>query len=606
MAVHRRPLRQALARGVLAVAVTAGVMVSAGPPSVSAPESEPPAPAALAGSVTVPTGTMFTVANDHFMGFPGLFNGSSTNGEGVRGSRMIAGYNANRDAVGAASVVLRESTDGGGVWDMFPSADGRLQPMNFYRMSVASGAVYAIDFEDLYTTRGEDANGNRNCAVQWCREVFNRRMLAGSTWVDVDDAKVYFGGKTVAWARFHQGPVLMSDAKTLLSTIYGRYNGDHGWAWFTGVVRSTNAGKDWNLVHEFSLSPAQGFTEPSLAPTSDGGLIAVLRKDEDFKSRNIPSNLALYTVRSDDQTGENWDAPVELSEVGGNSPSVELLGNGSLVLASGRPNNQLRFSYDGTGATWDGPYVPWINVPTTGGETAPEEFVDWYKYDQDSAGCCLYRPMEHLGSSGTMGVEAVSGNQAFVIGDNCGSGWGCPCPWGAGWMCPQRAGGYPRGTTHGLWKTTVTVNNGRPGRLDLPSMFRSDQLTVVETSFSRYGWCPDGISGCRQSYAAFAFDGDIRSDTSLVTAGRSVTLRLPRSYQLTGVGLHLHLQGASDVRIQVSTDGVTFTTPARAARDGYLRPFAGPVTAQYVRISDPNAITDPTAAFLHEVELYGS
>jgi hypothetical protein len=205
-----------------------------------------------------------------------------------------------------------------------------------------------------------------------------------------------------------------------------------------------------------------------------------------------------------------------------------------------------------------------------------------------------------------MGVEAISGTQALVIGDNCGSGWGCPCPWGAGWMCPQRAGGYTRGTTHGLWKTTVTVNNGRTGRLDLPAMFRNDQLTVVETSFSRYGLCPDGIAGCRQSYAAFAFDGDVRSDTSLVTPNRSVTLRLPRAYQLTGVGLHMNLQGSADARIEVSTNGATFVTPARAARDGYLRPFAAPVTAQYVRISDPNTITNTLEAFLNEVELYGS
>lgn len=507
-------------------------------------------------------------------------------------------------------MVLRESTDANReVWGTFDSADGFLQPMNFYRLPVASGAVYAIDFEDLYTTRGK-VGDTPNCGIQWCREVFNRRMLAGSTWVDVaEDAKVYFAGKKVAWARFHQGPILMSDGRTLLSTMYGRYAELENWAWFTGVVRSTDGGQNWELVHEFSVTPTQSFAEPSLAPTSDGRLIAVLRRDENFKSRAIPSNVALYTVLSEPQTdetwGENWGEPVRISADGGNSPSVELLGNGSLVLASGRTDNQLRFSYDGRGTTWDGPYRPWVNYPTTGGETSGT-FAGWYRYDADSSGCCLYRPMRHLGSSGTMGVEAISGTQALVIGDNCGSGWGCPCPWGAGWMCPQRAGGYTRGTTHGLWKTTVTVNNGRTGRLDLPAMFRNDQLTVVETSFSRYGLCPDGIAGCRQSYAAFAFDGDIRSDTSLVTPNRSVTLRLPRAYQLTGVGLHMNLQGSADARIEVSTNGATFVTPARAARDGYLRPFAAPVTAQYVRISDPNTITNTLEAFLNEVELYGS
>jgi hypothetical protein len=37
---------------------------------------------------------------------------------------------------------------------------------------------------------------------------------------------------------------------------------------------------------------------------------------------------------------------------------------------------------------------------------------------------------------------------------------------------------------------------------------------------------------------------------------------------------------------------------------GVLRPFTAPVTARYVRISDPNPGTDPAAGFLHEVELY--
>jgi hypothetical protein len=72
------------------------------------------------------------------------------------------------------------------------------------------------------------------------------------------------------------------------------------------------------------------------------------------------------------------------------------------------------------------------------------------------------------------------------------------------------------------------------------------------------------------------------------------------------VGAYAFLQGSADLRIEVSTNGTTWSTPARGARDGYLRPFGAPVSAQYLRISDPNTITDPLAAFLHEVELYGS
>jgi hypothetical protein len=73
---------------------------------------------------------------------------------------------------------------------------------------------------------------------------------------------------------------------------------------------------------------------------------------------------------------------------------------------------------------------------------------------------------------------------------------------------------------------------------------------------------------------------------------------------VTALGLHVYLQGSTDVRIETSPDGTTWSTPARGARDGIVRPFTAPVTAQFLRISDPNAITDSTAAFLHEMELY--
>ena len=142
------------------------------------------------------------------------------------------------------------------------------------------------------------------------------------------------------------------------------------------------------------------------------------------------------------------------------------------------------------------------------------------------------------------------------------------------------------------------------GKADLTTMFQRGELTVVDSPLTRYGDCAGDLGACRQSLAAYAFDGDPRADSSLVTANRGVTLRLPRPMGVTGLGLHVYLQGTTDVRIETSMDGSSWSTPARGTRDGIVRPFTAPVTARYLRISDPNAITDPTAAFLHELELY--
>lgn len=531
---------------------------------------------------------MFTSSTANFVGFPALYNGSSTNGDGFRNSRLTLGYNAERDAVGAGSVTLRQSTDGGVTWPAFPSADGRLQPMNFVRLATASGGVIGIDFEDLSVTDPKCTD------LSICRRQFNRRLMTSTGWVDAGTATATFS-RPVAWSRFHQGPVLMGDAKTLLSTMYGRYS---DLVWFTVVVRSTDGGVTWAETSQLVTSTAAGWNEAALAPTSDGGLIATIRKDENFKGA-VPANIALYTRRSANQTGAGpWDAPVRLSSDGGNSPSIELMGNGALVLASGRTDNQLRFSFDGRGTSWTAPARPWTNYATTGGDAD-----GWYSFRADANGNRVRRPMRHLGSSGTMGVESIAANRLFVVGDNCASGWGCPCPWGE-WACPHLAGGYTVGAQHALWKSIVEVDTDQWGKVDLSTLFQRDQMTVLDTTFSRYGHCPGDLDGCRQSYAAFAFDGDPRTDTSTVTPNRSVTMKLPRAYDVTALGIHAHVQGASDIRIETSLDGATWSTPARGARDGIVRPFAAPVAARYIRLSDPNAITDTTAAFLHEVELY--
>ena len=485
----------------------------------------------------VPTGLRFLTSQT---GAPALYDVSVTGADGKRATRHVL----------SAVDGTRQSADGGATWSALGASVDAV-----FRLANATGDVVAVG--------GDGAACGDNCLD------FPRRTLTTTGWADAGTATVTFS-QPVTSARFGRGVVLLGDGKTVLAPVLGTY---------PAVVRSTDGGVTWTELAQ--LATGTGWSSASLSPTADGGLIAALGRDENLRGE-VPANVALYTVKAPTQSGTGWAAPVRVAADTGNAPSVTLLGNGALVLASGRPDNVLRFSFDGRGTAWTSPTTVYQNYPTTGAA------VDgWYTPEGGTA-----RPLRHLGSSGTVGIAPLGSNRVLVTGDNCAPDWGCPTD--------TAVRGYQVDGVPALWKSPVEVDTDQWGKADLETMFQRGELAVVNSPLSCYG----DTSACRRSLAAYAFDGDPRADSSLVTGNRSVTLRLPRAVPITGLGLHVWLQGATDVRIETSVDGTTWTTPARGARDGIVRPFTAPVTARYVRISDPNPIADTTAAFLHEVELY--
>ena len=485
----------------------------------------------------VPSGQRFLTAAT---GAPALYDVSVTGADGKRASRLVL----------SASDGTRQSADSGTTWSSLGAGADAV-----FRLANAAGDVVALG--DRGTACGE------NCLS------FPRSTLTATGWTAAGTATVTFAQPVTA-ARFGRGAVLLGDGKTVLAPVSGTY---------PAVVKSTDGGVTWTEVAQ--LATGTGWSAASLSPTADGGLIAALGKDENLRGE-VPANVALYTVKAPAQSGTGWATPARVAADTGNAPSVTLLGNGTLVLSSGRPDNVLRFSFDGKGASWTSPTTVYQNYPTTGAAAD-----GWYTPAGGPA-----RPLRHLGSSGTVGVAPLSGNRVLVTGDNCAPGWGCPAD--------TRVGGYQVDGVSALWRSQVEADTDQWGKADLETMFQRGELTVVDTPLSCYG----DAGNCRQSLAAYAFDGDARADASLVTGNRSVTLKLPRAMHVTGLGLHAWLQGTADVRIETSADGTTWTTPARGTRDGIVRPFTAPVTARYVRISDPNPVTDATAGFLHEIELY--
>lgn len=98
------------------------------------------------------------------------------------------------------------------------------------------------------------------------------------------------------------------------------------------------------------------FTEPAFEVLADSTFICIMRSG---------TTSPMYKTFSAD-LGKTWSVPEPFTP-NGVMPRLLLLKNGVLVLASGRPGVQLRFSFDGTGKMWSDPIdmIPFMNTDGT-------------------------------------------------------------------------------------------------------------------------------------------------------------------------------------------------------------------------------------------------
>lgn len=490
--------------------------------------------------VHAPAGAIFytnTAGGDFpYAGFAALFDATRTNADGTRSNRLLMSYKTATDAVGTGGTRVKQSANEGATWTDFTSPDGTTGMVNVIRLADAAGSVVAIDYEPTAVTAPPGAANQ-----------FRRWILTPTGWTNGGLATFAFS-EPLSWARVEQAPILLGDGKTILVTLYGAYASG---TTFVVVARSTDGGSTWTEASR--VVTGGGFNEASIVETSHGQLVVGLRKQ-------AASSIDLYVSRSTNATGNGpWSTPAIVSSASGAAPLLVKAANGAIVMGSGRNDNVLRFSMDGTGATWLHKQIPYVNYPTQS---------------------------RTRGSSGYLGIAALAANRFLVVGDNCAPGWGCP------------AGdtGHQVGKQHALWKSMVEADTPQWGKVDLQTKFQRGEVAVL-SALSSYG------QG-RSSLGAYAFDGDVRADSSVVSSSRSVEVRLDRPYELTGLGVSAYLLGATDVRIETSLDGVSWSTPARGTRVGILRPFATPVVARYLRLTDPNASAVTDAGFLHELEVY--
>lgn len=165
------------------------------------------------------------------------------------------------------------------------------------------------------------------------------------------------------------GDVSLAPDGSLIGVVYpGRLEGADFAHWHCGCYRSVDGGRSWQLQGRILYRPdvaadskagqRDGFSEPASVVLPGGELIAVLRTTDGN------GNGPLYLGRSTD-LGRTWTQPRVLRSTGV-LPRLLRLGNGVLVLSTGRPGADLSFSPDGRGETWT---EPQRLVPVTSDDT---------------------------------------------------------------------------------------------------------------------------------------------------------------------------------------------------------------------------------------------
>lgn len=174
--------------------------------------------------------------------------------------------------------------------------------------------------------------------------------------------------------------------ETLLAGVYpARYIAEDGTIVKKGVAfyKSADEGKSWNLNSKIlyenkdnlNYNDEGEFTEPTFEILSDSTLICVMRSGW---------TSPMYRSYSIDM-GSTWTRPDPFTP-NGVLPWLKLMKNGVLVLVSGRPGVQIRFSFDGTGYSWSDPIdmIPFMKKDGTFDSAVSCGYVSLLALDNES------------------------------------------------------------------------------------------------------------------------------------------------------------------------------------------------------------------------------
>lgn len=209
----------------------------------------------------------------------------------------------------------------------------------------------------------------------------------------------------IAWGRV-AGNAIQLRGGTILLPVYGRYYRSVTSSQLEPYTRAElYAGRLTSGHLDFGKrsiiageSSTHAYNETAIAVTADPvshqptSLLAIMRRD-------APGEMSTLVYRRSADLGRTWGAlgGVRFADrpgcaVPGVDPQLLRMSNGVLVLSSGRPDNWLAISRDGTGASWTQEQVTYRNRP---------------------------RQAWAAGSSGYTGITEISPGRLFLVVDNC-------------------------------------------------------------------------------------------------------------------------------------------------------------------------------------------
>lgn len=365
----------------------------------------------------------------------------------------------------------------------------------------------------------------------------------------------------LSWYRVHRDLVELADG-TLLLGGYGSGVIDGVNKQYSLVFESTDGGRTFRQRSAVNAGTSYATNELGFGRTADGRLIAMMRGVE---PNPRPPAMPLTQAFSDDD-GKTWTdvkpyQPPEGMPNNGIMPKFLLQPNGQLLMTYGRPDNNVVVSLDGTGRTWDSGETLYSRYP------ADEPLRRW------------------SGSSGNMDLVALNSGSSLAFGDNCHNIWYC----------------REYGHDNKIWTRKVDALGPGVGKLDLATKVR-DKIVKLTGNVA-----PADDRFPEQRLAAVVDGSSEYRSAARFDRRQELIIELDRTYTLNRIGLMLAKGELNSAKVQVSTDGETWSAPV--LRTGDRTDWAmryqdlDPVQAKFVKITRDSRA--PLAA-ITELELYTS
>ena len=230
------------------------------------------------------------------------------------------------------------------IYEWFPKPISTVDNYSFYYMD-----SIPEDLQGIYFTYRNHQTGNEKI-------IHAKLNDPGALRYSIDDLM-----PVVWWGNIIQ----LEDGALIAGTYPNYYLDSEGEVCPSSVsfFNSVDGGYTWNILGKIPYPNdvtkakerrsilTKGFTEPAFTIIDDGTFLCVMRTG---------ATSPMYISFSKDQ-GQTWSIAKPFTS-NGVRPTLLKLNNGVLVLASGRPGVQLRFSFDGKGENWTNPIdmLPYI------------------------------------------------------------------------------------------------------------------------------------------------------------------------------------------------------------------------------------------------------